>query len=194
MRLNFYKPGGVCKAVVPGRSFGSLTVCIAEQRGNYRHYNNYPQRDIPGRPVSRHSRADKVTIKIHTCICGNWGFSPPLLGCHIIKVSRAVLRTSPKLRLDERNHCPQSQENTGERLDLKPALQRDLVPPDQKRKKKRKEKNLPFSLTLFLFPTSVSLSLCPSLLLYLYPSPFAVSPPQTWISRRGVWFFYHVLA
>lgn len=50
-------PGGVYKAVVPGRSFGSLTVCIAEQRGNYRHYNNYPQRDIPGRPVSRHSHA-----------------------------------------------------------------------------------------------------------------------------------------
>lgn len=45
---------------------------------------------------------------------------PPPPSCHIIKVSQAVLCTSPELRLEEKNHFPQSQEDTGERSDLNP--------------------------------------------------------------------------
>lgn len=68
---------------------------------------------------------------------------------------------SAELRLEGENHCYQSQENTGERLDLKPALRRDLVSPK------------PPILSLSHFSPSVPLS-SPSLPLPFIPrlSPF----------------------
>lgn len=104
---------------------------------------------------------------------------------------------NPQLQLEERNHCPQSQEDTGERAGFKPAPRRDLVPPPPPEKKKEEKKPpiflshcVCFSLTLLSlsFPLSLSLPLPLSLAFRRLP------PPQTWISRRGVCFFYHVSA
>lgn len=104
----------------------------------------------------------------------DWSSSPVPL--ELLPYHQSLAGGYPQLQLEERNLCPQSQEDTGERLDLKPAPRRDLIPPTKKEREKKPPIFLSpcvcFSLTLL----SLSFPLSPST---FYPQPFRRLPLTT---------------